>query len=221
MNGSDVALPGLDCGLCGVKTCEEFAKIIRERPEERKRCVQMSRDRARTAQPPASLAEQITDNTAGVIGKDSLGRGVNFILDRNPEDIGPRETIIPHNPMRTREMDIKKGDILIGRPLGMSCGCPVAHSGMVMDVDPRTGVINWCVTGPLMNRGKPIKDIGYYSAQAYEGIVKDSAVELKIGMRYWYMPRSCMLQWRHSGTVIYMNRTKEGTRVRIEGIMIG
>jgi hypothetical protein len=30
-----------------------------------------------------------------------------------------------------------------------------------------------------------------------------------------------MLQWRHSGTVIYMNRTKEGTRVRIEGIMIG
>jgi uncharacterized Fe-S cluster-containing protein len=92
---------------------------------------------------------------------------------------------------------------------------------MVMDVDHRTGVITWCVTGPLMNRGKPIKDLGYYSAQAYEGIVKDTAAELKIGMRYWYLPRRCMLQWRHSGMVIYMNRVKEGTRVRIEGIMIG
>ncbi len=221
MDQSVEALPGLDCGLCGVKTCEQFAEIIRERPEERKRCVQMSRDRARAAQPPASLAEQITDNAAGVIGKDSLGREVNFILDKNPEDIGPRETIIPHNPMLTREMDIQKGDVLIGRPLGMSCGCPVAHSGMVMDVDPKTGVITWCVTGPLMNRGKPIKDIGYYSAQAYEGIVKETAVELKIGMRYWYLPRRCMLQWRHSGVVIFMNKVADGVRVRIEGIMIG
>jgi uncharacterized Fe-S cluster-containing protein len=221
MNDNIESLPGLDCGMCGVKTCEQFAEIIREKPEERKRCVQMSRHKAQTAKAPASLAEQITDNQAATIAKDSLGREVNFILDKNPEDIGPRETIIPHNPMLTREMDIKKGDVLIGRPLGMSCGCPVAHSGIVMDVDHRTGVITWCVTGPLMNRGKPIKDLGYYSAQAYEGIVKDTAVELKIGMRYWYLPRRCMLQWRHSGTVIYMNRVKEGTRVRIEGIMIG
>lgn len=221
MNDNIEALPGLDCGLCGVKTCEQFAEIIREKPDERKRCVQMSGHRVQAAEAPASLAEQITDSTMASIGKDSLGRPVNFILDKNPEDVGPRETIIPHNPLLTREMNIQKGDVLIGRPLGMSCGCPVAHSGMVMDVDTKTGVIVWCVTGPLMNRGKPIKDIGYYSAQAYEGIVKESAVELKIGMRYWYLPRRCMLQWRHSGTVIYMNRVKEGTRVRIEGIMIG
>jgi len=221
MNDNVEALPGLDCGMCGVKTCEQFAEIVRAHPEERKRCVQTARSRAQAAEAPVSLAERITDNAAASIGKDSLGRDVNFILDKNPEDIGPRETIIPHNPMLTREMNIQKGDVLIGRPLGMSCGCPVAHSGMVTEVDPKTGVIVWNVTGPLMNRGKPIKDIGYYSAQAYEGIVKDSAVELKIGMRYWYLPRRCMLQWRHSGTVIYMNRVKEGIRVRIEGIMIG
>jgi uncharacterized Fe-S cluster-containing protein len=219
MNDNVEALPGLDCGMCGVKTCEQFAEIIRQKPEERKRCVQISRDRAMA--PGRSVAEQITPAGAGSLGKDSLDREYQFILDKNPEDIGPREVILPHNPMLTREMDIRKGDVLIGRPLGMSCGCPVAHSGMVMDVDHRTGVITWCVTGPLMNRGKPIKDIGYYSAQAYEGIVKDTAAELKIGMRYWYLPRRCMLQWRHSGMVIYMNRVKEGTRVRIEGIMIG
>jgi uncharacterized Fe-S cluster-containing protein len=221
MSDNVEALPGLDCGLCGVKTCEQFAEIIRAKPEERKRCVQTARQKAQVSEAPASLAEQITNNGAPSIGKDSLGREVQFILDKNPEDMGPREVILPHNPMLTREMEIKKGDVLIGRPLGMSCGCPVAHSGMVTDVDTKTGVITWCVTGPLMNRGKPIKDIGYYSAQAYEGIVKDSAVELKIGMRYWYLPRRCMLQWRHSGTVIYMNRVAEGTRVRIEGIMIG
>jgi uncharacterized Fe-S cluster-containing protein len=219
MNDNVEALPGLDCGMCGVKTCEQFAEIIRAKPEERKRCVQTSRDRALA--PGRSVAEQITPAGAASLGKDSLDREYQFILDKNPEDIGPREVIIPHNPMLTREMDIQKGDVLIGRPLGMSCGCPVAHSGMVMDVDHRTGVITWCVTGPLMNRGKPIKDLGYYSAQAYEGIVKDTAVELKIGMRYWYLPRRCMLQWRHSGMVIFMNRVKEGTRVRIEGIMIG
>ncbi len=221
MNTDIEALPGLDCGMCGVKTCEQFAEIIRAKPEERKRCVQTARQRAQVAEAPVSVAEQITNNAAASIGKDSLGRDVQFILDKNPEDVGPRETIIPHNPMLTREMNIQKGDVLIGRPLGMSCGCPVAHSGMVMDVDHRTGVIVWCVTGPLMNRGKPIKDLGYYSAQAYEGIVKDTAVELKIGMRYWYLPRRCMLQWRHSGTVIFMNRVPEGVRVRVEGIMIG
>ncbi len=219
MNDIVEALPGLDCGMCGVKTCEQFAEIIRAKPEERKRCVQISRDRALAPRP--SMAEQITPTGVASLGKDSLDREYQFILDKNPEDIGPREVILPHNPILTREMDIQKGDVLIGRPLGMSCGCPVAHSGMVVDVDHRTGVITWCVTGPLMNRGKPIKDLGYYSAQAYEGIVKDSAVDLKIGMRYWYLPRRCMLQWRHSGMVIYMNRVKEGTRVRIEGIMIG
>jgi uncharacterized Fe-S cluster-containing protein len=63
--------------------------------------------------------------------------------------------------------------------------------------------------------------LGYYSAQAYEGIVTSSRKELRIGGRYWYLPRRCMLQWRHSGMVIFMNNTNEGTRVRVEGIMIG
>lgn len=213
-----MALPGLDCGLCGAKTCEQFARIILEKPGERKRCVQLTRSPLPKAQGPC-----VECGSAGAVpaGKDSLGREYDFVLDAFPEDPGPRETIIPHNPVLTRELEVRKGDILIGRPLGMSCGCPVTHCGVVMDVDLRTGVIVWCVTGPLANRGKPVKDLGFYSAQAYEGLVKDPGVDLKIGMRYWYLPRRCMLQWRHSGMVIFMGRTKEGVRVRIEGIMIG
>jgi uncharacterized Fe-S cluster-containing protein len=220
MNNAEIvpeSLPGLDCGLCGSKTCEQFAEVLKERPGEIKRCTQrsaikVSREHAlpQLAPPPAAIA-----------GKDSLGREYDFVLDTIPGDPGPRETIIPHNPMLTREMEVKKGDILIGRPLGMSCGCPITHCGVVMDVDARTGVIVWCVTGPLHARGQEPKDLGYYSAQAYEGIVKDTSKELKIGMRYWYLPHRCMLQWRHSGMVIFMNRVNEGVRVRIEGIMIG
>lgn len=216
----EMGLPGLDCGLCGAKTCEQFAETLKQHPEERKRCVQTKGLRTARAHPTGPC---VACKSAQAIetGKDSLGREYDFVLDTFPEDPGPRETIIPHNPMLTRELDVKKGDILIGRPLGMSCGCPITHSGVVMDVDPRTGVIVWCVTGPLANRGKVIKDLGYYSAQAYEGIMTEPGKELKIGMRYWYLPRRCMLQWRHSGTVIFMSRTESGIKVRIEGIMIG
>ena len=67
--------------------------------------------------------------------RDSLGREFDFYLEHFPEDPGPREIIIPHNPMITREMDVQVGDILIGRPLGMSCGCPITHCGVATDVD--------------------------------------------------------------------------------------
>ncbi len=118
-------------------------------------------------------------------------------------------------------MDIKKGDILIGRPLGISCGCPITHCGVVMDVDPKTGVMVWCVAGPLQPRLKGYKDIGYYIAEAYEGLITSARKELKVGMRYWFIPRRCMLQWRHSGLMNLITKTKEGTQVRIEGLMIG
>ncbi|MGA2477400.1 MAG: (Fe-S)-binding protein [Spirochaetia bacterium] len=217
-------LPGLDCGLCGARTCEDFALIVSETPAERKRCVQAASStvKARIA-PRDTAAPRQSEDASGIPGEgaDSLGREYDFILETFPEDPGPRETIIPHNPILTREMEVQKGDILIGRPLGMSCGCPITHCGIVRDVDPKTGVIVWCVTGPLTSRGKTTKDLGYYSAQAYEGIIRSSRKELRIGMRYWYLPHRCMLQWRHSGMVIFMNNTKDGVRVRIEGIMIG
>jgi hypothetical protein len=157
----------------------------------------------------------------GTPWRDSLDREFDFYLEHFPEEPGPREIIIPHNPMITREMEIKKGDLLIGRPLGMSCGCPITHCGVVTDVDLRTGVMNWCVTGPLGPREKGFKDIGYYIAEGYEGLVHDTRVELKVGMRYYFQPHMCMLQWRHSGLVNYLNRLKDGWQIRLEGLWIG
>ena len=118
-------------------------------------------------------------------------------------------------------MGVRPGDVLIGRPLGMSCGCPITHCGVAMQVDERTGVIVWCVTGPLRPRAEGYKDLGYYSAEGYEGLVRRTRCELRIGMRYFFQPTMCMLQWRHSGLVNYLNRIDGAIQVRLEGLWIG
>jgi len=219
-------LPGLDCGLCGFRTCAELAEAAAVKPELLTRCAQ----RALAPRPPSSpapLGAGPCDSCALSVvpetrdWKDHLGREYDFVLQTFPEEPGPRETILPHNPQLTREMGIQKGDVLIGRPLGMSCGCPITHCGVVMSVDPRTGVIVWCVTGPLRARAEGFKDLGYYSAQAYEGLVTEARSELRIGARYWFLPRRCMLQWRHSGLINFLSRTPRGYQLRIEGLMIG
>ncbi|HNW38935.1 MAG TPA: Fe-S cluster protein [Candidatus Omnitrophota bacterium] len=177
-------------------------------------------------QPPASLeacrkCNEVKSSEVISSWKDALGREFDFILDKFINEPGPRETILPHNPARTKELDVKVGDIIIGRPMGMSCGCPITHCGIVMQADLANGVIVWCVTGPLDPRSREHKDIGYYSAQAYEGMVKTFHKELKIGMRYWFLPHQCMLQWRHSGLINFINKREDGFQIRIEGLFIG
>ena len=228
-------LPGLDCGLCGVRTCGEMSARLETHPEWLERCIHLSTDRlAGPAAPAAADAAAcgpcgaLTSTTKGSspapargAWRDTLDREFDFYLEHFPEDPGPREVILPHNPLLTREMDVRRGDTLIGRPLGMSCGCPITHCGIVTDVDPRTGVIVWCVTGPLGPRANGFKDIGYYIAEAYEGLIADARLEIRIGARYFFQPRMCMLQWRHSGLVNYLNRTPGGLQVRVEGLWIG
>jgi uncharacterized Fe-S cluster-containing protein len=245
-------LPGLNCGTCGYRSCEEFAGQLMVDSQLIKRCIYLSDDKfnSQDSQPireqplvviqdgvlaPERLqraaAQTVTSacNTCakpGANGKsvpwhDSLGREFDFYLEHFPEEPGPREIILPHNPLITREMDIQVGDIMIGRPLGMSCGCPITHCGIAMDVDKRTGVIVWCVTGPLNPRQKGFKDLGYYIAEGYEGLINDARCEIKIGARYYFQPRMCMLQWRHSGLVNYLNRTATDYQVRVEGLWIG
>jgi uncharacterized Fe-S cluster-containing protein len=219
-------LPGLDCGLCGQRSCRQFADVVLRNPKEIDKCIHLN---AKT------IELDLADKQAACVScgkgsisevrlnwKDSLGREFDFILDTFPNEPGPRETILPHNPARTKELEIKVGDILIGRPLGMSCGCPITHCGIVMSVDYVNGVIVWCVTGPLNPRTKNHKDIGYYSAEAYEGLVRaHNNKELKIGMRYWFLPHRCMLQWRHSGLINFINRRNDSFQIRIEGLFIG
>jgi len=236
-------LPGLNCGLCGLRSCAEMSERLRSDPKFIERCIHLSSNRVSAAEPASAPRTGVrTTGAEALCGecasssiqermqaqsrlvptwRDTLGREFDFYLEHFPEDPGPREIMLPHNPMLTREMNIQPGDVLIGRPLGMSCGCPITHCGVAMQVDPRTGVIVWCVTGPLNPRQKGFKDLGYYIAEGYEGLVTQTRVEIKIGMRFFFQPRMCMLQWRHSGLVNFMNRTSSGTQVRLEGLWIG
>ena len=225
-------LPGLNCGQCGYKSCEDFAAFVTMSgtQEQMKRCTSLTQAQLTPLTKRGDQAAVSAEGGASLVlpfsgaspeWRDFLGREYDFVLSTLPNDPGPRETILPHNPLLTRELDIRRDDVIIGRPMGMSCGCPITHCGVVMDVDPRTGIIVWCVTGPLQPRLKGFKDIGYYAAEAYEGIVKETRKQLKVGLRFWFLPRRCMLQWRHSGLVNYIAHTKDGVRVRIEGLMIG
>lgn len=216
------SLPGLDCGVCGFKTCSQFAEHLTDKPEALKLCIHMN---GKTKVSPGSTT-CISCSNSGMgekMGwKDNLQREFDFILDCFENEPGPRETILPYNPSLVKELGVKAGDVMIGRPMGMSCGCPVTHCGIVTSVDPRNGVIYWCVTGPLRPRSEGFIDIGYYVAQAYDGLIRESGKEIKLGMRYWFLPRRCMLQWRHSGLVNAITKQKDGSlKVRIEGLFIG
>jgi uncharacterized Fe-S cluster-containing protein len=227
-------LPGLDCGLCGFKTCGELAARLAGSPVLIKRCIPKANESLHnwSGEPTTSAVvlpcggcqgsgREARQPDAEKPWHDSLDRPFDFYLEHFPEEPGPREIILPHNPALTRELDIHAGDVLIGRPLGMSCGCPVTHCGIVTDVDPHTGVISWCVTGPLQPRQNGYKDVGYYAAEAYEGLIRDARCNIRIGMRYFFQPRMCMLQWRHSGLVNFLNRAGSELQVRLEGLWIG
>jgi len=215
-------LPQLDCGACGYKSCALFAGFVEKNPDEMKRCIHLN-GKTQKLQNVIGCHGCATHSLGNKLGwKDNLKRDFDFILDCFENEPGPKETILPYNPALVKELEIKKGDILIGRPMGMSCGCPITHCGIVTDSDPRNGVIHWCVTGPLRPRSEGFKDIGYYVSQAYEGIIKESKIPVQLGTRHWFLPRRCMLQWRHSGLVNAVTHLKDGSyKVRIEGLLIG
>lgn len=213
-------LPGKNCGLCGMKTCADFAEIVEKNPASIERCPHVS------ASACAVCAPQMKPNLAEsgvpeVTWKDHLNRDYDFVLDKFPGETGPRETILLFNPANVEKLQLKKGDVIYGRPGWISCGCPVTHAGVIVeDPDYFNGTVVWCIVGPMLAREKGI-NIGYYNTTAYEGVVNTSRVELQIGVRYYFQPRYCMLQWRHCGLVNSIGKTPHGTRVRIEGLWIG
>lgn len=210
-------LPGFNCGVCGFTSCVEFANEVETGKQNAEKCTNVNWQTVNNR----GVFDKNYNSSANKTWKDNLQREYDFILDTFNNEPGPRETILPYNPFMARELELKEGDIILGRPMGMSCGCPITHCGYVMKADYLNGVIDWCVTGPLQTRREGFKDIGYYVAQGYEGLITEYKEELKIGKRYWFMPRRCMLQWRHSGLINSLAKTNNGYKVRIEGLFIG
>jgi len=207
-----VKLPGKNCGLCGYKTCEQLAEEILKNPDAIKKCVFLEEKVERP------VVEEFKEE--GITWKDILGRDYDLVLDKFPDDAGPRETILLSNPANLEKLNIKKGDILYGRP-AVGTGCPVTHCGVVIEEpDYFNGTVVWCIVGPVLARERGIY-IGYYYIVAYEGLVKFTRKELQFGRRYYFLPRYCMLQVRHSGLINMIEKAKEGFHVRLEGIWLG
>ena len=203
-------LPDKNCGQCGFKTCAALAEFAAIHPDALKRCIYLGQ--------PAIVPATLLPSDQDIVWKDMLGREYDFILDPLPEDPGPRETIVPLNPLNVERLSVKKGDVLYGRPV--MTGCPVTHVGVVVEEpDYLNGVLVWCIIGPMAARDRG-REIGHYQIIAYEGIVKHAREQLQIGKRYFFFPRMCMLQSRHSGLVNAMAKRENGTRVRVEGIWI-
>jgi uncharacterized Fe-S cluster-containing protein len=224
MNGNMV-LPGLDCGLCGYPTCKQLLVQLAVHPEWIDRCVNRSNSKTAVEKRPSTVQPfSILTEVEPSTFLDSYGREVDFYVDPIEGEPGAREDIVPSGGVVvTRELDLHEGEILTGRPLGVSCGCPVLHFGRVMVVDNKTGVITWCIVGPMIARKEGSKDLGPYGAQAYEGIVKferSKVSPLKLGIRYDFLPGVCMMQWRHSGLLNAAKRIDGGWWVRLEGIWI-
>jgi hypothetical protein len=201
-----------DCGLCGFKTCAELEREAEARPELYKRCGYSTPLSA----PPPEDAMKPGEAT----WEDIYGRYYDFILEKFDNDPGPREHIILGNPLNMERLNIKKGDVLYGRP-AIGAGCPVTHCGVVMDEPDRlNAALTWCVVGPAAARERGI-EIGYYNIIAYEGVVRHADKPLEFGKRYFFLPRYCMLQVRHSGLINYIAKMDGYYHVRLEGIWLG
>src|SRR5512136_3260268 len=91
-------LPNLDCGACGYRSCNQFADFVVTHPEELKRCVHLNGNEPKVRE---SICSSCNPQAMGekMNWKDNLKRDFDFILDCFENEPGPKETILPYNPV--------------------------------------------------------------------------------------------------------------------------
>lgn len=201
-------LQNKNCGICGFESCEMFAEEAEKDEGLLKRCIYLKEDHELEGIPRVEYATE-----------DIIGNAYDFILLPFLNEKSCREMILPFNPMLLGELNIKKGDIVVGRPMGQ--GCPVQHVMEVIDADDRFAVITVWVVGPQYSRDKEFKEIGPYNVIGFEGLAKVVKREPIFGHRQRFLPGYCMMNLGHTGLVNFINKTKDGVYVRLEDIIIG
>ncbi|MDD4127066.1 MAG: hypothetical protein PHV39_05200 [Methanomicrobium sp.] len=119
-----------------------------------------------------------------------------------------------------QEINIRRGDILLGRPQG--AGCPVQHVLSVIDADFLTGVIAAYVVSPVIARdnAEKVKEIRAYHIIGFEGIAQTINSEPQFGRRQRFLPGFCMMNLGHTGVVNLIVKKETGLHVRVEDIRI-
>jgi uncharacterized Fe-S cluster-containing protein len=198
--------PGRDCGACGLPTCDAFAEAVRQGIKANADCTFYAP--ARTG--PCDKTEYS--------GTDVTGAKYDFILRAFPGEPSARKFIVPFRADLVEKWEIKRGDLVTGRPAGP--GCPVYHALRVLSANPVTGVLECHTVGPLEARKEKAHDVQAYHVHAFEGIAETVIRPPTLGLRQRFLPGYCMLDLSHTAVVNMVLKKKEGTHVRLEDIRI-
>lgn len=199
--------PGRNCGSCGSRTCDDFVMRLKE-------------GRARNTDCPfyTEKTNEIGLLGATYSGRDILGQEYDFVIAPLPGEPSARKIVLPFRPDMTERMDIKEGDIVLGRPAG--AGCPVQHVIRVIKSDIITGVITGHVVGPAFARDRDVKDVKEYHMLGFEGMAENIRRQPEFGRRHYFLPGSCMMDRAHTGMVSMVIDRPHGVQVRVEDVII-
>ncbi len=202
--------PGKNCGLCGEKNCDSFTLMIALGKKTFADCPFYNE------QQPLSVPDHL-DETA-YSGKDILNHTYDFVLSPLPGEVSARKIVLPFRPDLVEKMKIKKGDIVLGRPMG--AGCPIPHVLRVIKVEQLTGLLYTWVVGPKYSRSGEIKDVTAYHMIGFEGVAKHILKEPAFGCRVTFLPGFCMMALNHTGLINMVLEKSCGPHLRIEDIRI-
>jgi len=150
--------------------------------------------------------------------RDVLGHGYDFVLEPLPGEISARKIVLPFRPDMVEKMEIKKGDYILGRPMG--AGCPIPHVLQVIEAEQITGLLYTWVVGPKYSREQEVKDVIAYHMIGFEGMAANISKEPEFGCRVTFLPGFCMMSLNHTGLVNMILEKSSGLHVRLEDIRI-
>ena len=209
--------PGKDCGLCGARTCAEFAAGMDDGAHHPEDCPFSGTPMA-GPDPEGALGSPFPANPTRP-SRDVLGHAWDFVLQPLPGEPSARKIVLPFRPDLVELWSIKRGDIVLGRPAG--AGCPVQHVLQVIRADPLTGVLDTWVVGPAFSRGRTgVKDVAMYHMLGFEGLVTEARRTPVFGARHTFLPGFCMMHLNHTGLVNMILSQAAGLHVRLEDIRI-
>lgn len=200
--------PGRNCGACGLPTCDEFASAVIHQKKVNGDC------------PFCSPGRPGPQDKTEYSGTDVTGAKYDFILRPFTGESSARKFIVPFRADLVEKWEIRKGDLVTGRPAGP--GCPVYHALRVLSVNLITGVLECHTVGPLEARKEKGKthDVQAYHVHAFEGLAETVLHPPTLGLRQRFLPGYCMLDLSHTAVVNMVLDKKDGVHVRLEDIRI-
>ncbi len=211
--------PGKDCGACGSQTCSDFVSRLEAGLIEIDMCPFYSIEKTVYPEKIANrekISLQVRNPTFS--GTDVTGKEYDFVLLPFPNEPSARKFIVPFRADLVEKWDIKKGDLVTGRPAGP--GCPVYHALRVLSTNPITGVIECHTVGPMAARKEDAHDVQAYHVHAFEGIASTVKKPPIFGTRQYFLPGNCMIGLAHTALVNMCFQKPSGLHVRLEDIRI-